>query len=538
MSVLTGMGFVLTFALINLLHFSGLYSSGKTSQLATTNVSPPVITMIAQPNIAQSTIGGTEPPSNLNEPTDGVVTTKSWMVLTDEFLDNLRSESFWAKRGGGSAGRSSKRTVKRSFLFGNVLENGVPPDRKTLSDGGRSNWDKNVNQDVASKFYSGNGNTYRTVCVRTCDGSYSPLSFSTTRSNFRRDERKCKKRNGRGGKLYVYRNPGETVEDMVDLRGKKYSRTPTAFLFRAVYKPNCKSKPHPWQIASLDRHKLYRMKAKIRSLRGRKRRQARIAMRQFKRSMKQRRINSERRVQLALSGETQGRVVRSNYTTTSASQMDITRQRVASLSPIRALTTAMPSNEHLAPVGLAVIARTNVIVVPDNDDNPIFLPERNPSYGGTRLAMRSTGSAAFSVVETTSAKLPASGPVRVSNTALRAAVPRPVVHTSGYVRSASAAEIIVPDNDDTPILLPTRNLYRNSVNIALNSDAPHEKKRDRHRRLARANRDSRMSLGVRKPREIQKPKPIVKVKTVKNPRRRIARKRARSWKAGIFASQR
>src|ERR1700760_4832637 len=34
--------------------------------------------------------------------------------------------------------------------------------------------------------------TYRTVCVRTCDGGYFPISFATVQSRFSDDERSCK----------------------------------------------------------------------------------------------------------------------------------------------------------------------------------------------------------------------------------------------------------------------------------------------------------------------------------------------------------
>ena len=52
------------------------------------------------------------------------------------------------------------------------------------------------------------GVSYRTVCVRLCDGSYFPLSFATTADHFDEDEQLCKSRCGTPAKLYVYKNPG------------------------------------------------------------------------------------------------------------------------------------------------------------------------------------------------------------------------------------------------------------------------------------------------------------------------------------------
>ncbi|MDB5619630.1 DUF2865 domain-containing protein, partial [Tardiphaga sp.] len=54
--------------------------------------------------------------------------------------------------------------------------------------------------------------TYRTVCVRTCDGSYFPISFATVQSRFADDERTCKSLcPASDANLFSYRNPGEDM---------------------------------------------------------------------------------------------------------------------------------------------------------------------------------------------------------------------------------------------------------------------------------------------------------------------------------------
>jgi hypothetical protein len=91
---------------------------------------------------------------------------------------------------------------------------------------------------------------YRTLCVRTCDGYYWPVSFSTTRSGIARDANQCESSCQVPAKLFYHRNPGSDVQQMVDLQGKPYSSTENAFRYRAEYVPNCRCKPEPWSDAA------------------------------------------------------------------------------------------------------------------------------------------------------------------------------------------------------------------------------------------------------------------------------------------------
>ncbi len=82
--------------------------------------------------------------------------------------------------------------------------------------------------------------TYRTLCVRTCDGYYFPISFSTVQSQFARDEQTCQAMcPGEDVKLFFHRNPGEDSEAMVSTDGASYSSEPYAFLYRNNYDPAC-----------------------------------------------------------------------------------------------------------------------------------------------------------------------------------------------------------------------------------------------------------------------------------------------------------
>src|SRR6185436_12210137 len=57
---------------------------------------------------------------------------------------------------------------------------------------------------------------YRTVCVRLCDGFWFPISYATTKARFAEDAAKCERQCPARSRLFVYQNPGQTPEQMVD----------------------------------------------------------------------------------------------------------------------------------------------------------------------------------------------------------------------------------------------------------------------------------------------------------------------------------
>jgi hypothetical protein len=99
--------------------------------------------------------------------------------------------------------------------------------------------------------------TYRTLCVRLCDGLYFPISFATTRNRFADDAARCEQQCPSRSRLFVHRNPGELAEDMVDLKGEPYTKLPEAYRFRASYVADCTCRGNPWDAESLARHQAY-----------------------------------------------------------------------------------------------------------------------------------------------------------------------------------------------------------------------------------------------------------------------------------------
>jgi hypothetical protein len=85
--------------------------------------------------------------------------------------------------------------------------------------------------------------TYRTVCVRSCDGAYFPVSFATVPARFPDDERTCKALcPAAEASLYAYRNPGEDMNQAVSISGQPYTSSPNAFRFRQEFNPSCSCK--------------------------------------------------------------------------------------------------------------------------------------------------------------------------------------------------------------------------------------------------------------------------------------------------------
>jgi hypothetical protein len=85
--------------------------------------------------------------------------------------------------------------------------------------------------------------TFRTVCVRTCDGGYFPVSFATYQQRFQDDERTCKALcPATEATLFTYRNPGEDINQAVSINGQPYSSLPNAFKFRSEFNPSCACK--------------------------------------------------------------------------------------------------------------------------------------------------------------------------------------------------------------------------------------------------------------------------------------------------------
>jgi hypothetical protein len=115
---------------------------------------------------------------------------------------------------------------------GNFLDN--------LFGGGNNNNNPNAPPSADLGPQSG---TFRTVCVRSCDGAYFPISFATVPARFPDDEKTCKALcPAAEATLYAYRNPGEDMNQAISISGQPYTALPNAFRFRQEFNPSCSCK--------------------------------------------------------------------------------------------------------------------------------------------------------------------------------------------------------------------------------------------------------------------------------------------------------
>ncbi len=85
--------------------------------------------------------------------------------------------------------------------------------------------------------------TYRTMCVRACDGYYFPVSFSTLPNHFQRDQDVCQQQCAAPAELFYYQNPGGSIDQMVSVvTNEPYTKLKTAFKYRKEYIAGCSCK--------------------------------------------------------------------------------------------------------------------------------------------------------------------------------------------------------------------------------------------------------------------------------------------------------
>ncbi|HXF52930.1 MAG TPA: DUF2865 domain-containing protein [Hyphomicrobiaceae bacterium] len=181
-------------------------------------------------------------------PTSGhqqVPVVQSRVLGSQSFKEMLRSEQFWRTLRSDGGSRRSDRNMRWSPR---------PHDRAESYD-----WRNDDEFDDDAELA-----TYRTVCVRLCDGYYWPISFATSPEYFARDAAACERSCRSPARLFVYRNPGQEPEHMVDLSGRRYVRLETAFRYRATYDASCRCRAEPWAQESLDRHRMYALEAERR----------------------------------------------------------------------------------------------------------------------------------------------------------------------------------------------------------------------------------------------------------------------------------
>jgi Protein of unknown function (DUF2865) len=122
---------------------------------------------------------------------------------------------------------------------------------------GSSIWQDEDNNGGSGGQSSRISGTYRTICVRLCDGYYFPVSFSTLPEHFDRDADACQSKCAAPVELYYHPTPGSGsmstptsgsaptggVEQALSHKTKQvYSTLKVAFLYRNKFLPGCSCK--------------------------------------------------------------------------------------------------------------------------------------------------------------------------------------------------------------------------------------------------------------------------------------------------------
>ena len=152
-------------------------------------------------------------------------------------LDRMMSDLERIKSGG-----NTEQAGQRAALIGQLAQNNCGPQYRAAAAAGPGGF---LSALFGGTIISQGGDgapagTYRTVCVRTCDGYYFPISYSTVPSRFVDDQRACQREcPAAEAQLYSYRNPGEDMSQAVSINGQPYTELPNAFRYRKEYSAAC-----------------------------------------------------------------------------------------------------------------------------------------------------------------------------------------------------------------------------------------------------------------------------------------------------------
>ena len=159
-------------------------------------------------------------------------------------VTQLQQQRDAIKGGGGNRRRQAE-------LMDALARNGCgrqyqQPVRRESGGGGLFGWfgrdsEREAPQQPVYRSVDPNGR-YRSVCVRTCDGFFFPVSYSTYASRLAEDAAHCQSSCAAPAELYVYRNPGQEIDQAISLNGIPYQELPAAFKYRKEYVKGCSCK--------------------------------------------------------------------------------------------------------------------------------------------------------------------------------------------------------------------------------------------------------------------------------------------------------
>ncbi|MGQ0674221.1 MAG: DUF2865 domain-containing protein [Hyphomicrobium sp.] len=103
--------------------------------------------------------------------------------------------------------------------------------------------------------------SYRTLCVRLCDGFFFPISHRVGRGRMYRDAKICEASCDCETRLFYLPTSSSDIKHASDLSGQSYGRIENAFAYRRTVDRSCTCKPYAWAASERVRHEEYRLEA-------------------------------------------------------------------------------------------------------------------------------------------------------------------------------------------------------------------------------------------------------------------------------------
>jgi hypothetical protein len=160
-------------------------------------------------------------------------------------IQQIRSNlSYYLSENERLQGNSGEREAQRRGVLTALAQNDCGPQYRQFANAGPGGFFETLFGINPAAPSSSAGmplaGTYRTLCVRTCDGYYFPISYSTVPGKFAEDEALCRRLcPATEVALYSHRNPGEDIARAISSNGRSYSDLPTAFSYRKVFNASC-----------------------------------------------------------------------------------------------------------------------------------------------------------------------------------------------------------------------------------------------------------------------------------------------------------
>ena len=196
----------------------------------------------------------------------GLVRSPKCLKMNDQVEDARRQvEQLQAQRDGIAGGRGNRRRQAELMdaLARNGCAGGRPMQQQARRDsgggglfgwfgrGGRDEEEAAQPEGPVYRSIDPNGR-YRSVCVRTCDGFFFPVSYQTYASHLAQDASVCQSSCAAPAELYVYRNPGQEIDQAISLNGTAYSDLPAAFKYRKEYINGCSCKANEYNPTAIE----------------------------------------------------------------------------------------------------------------------------------------------------------------------------------------------------------------------------------------------------------------------------------------------